>query len=186
MTDPGPRRSDATRAAILAAARECFAANGYERATIRAIARDAAIDPAMVMRYYGNKERLFAAAAEFDLRLPDLAGAGRRRIGHTLVRHFLLRWEQDETLTALLRAGMTNPAAADRLRAIFAEQILPAVAAICPDLAQAPSRAGLVAAQILGTAVTRYILRLAPMVDMPADELVDWLGPTIQRYLTAP
>src|SRR5262245_18351681 len=65
------RRSDATRAAILAAARERFAADGYERATIRAIAADANIDPAMVMRYYGSKERLFAAAAELELHLPD-------------------------------------------------------------------------------------------------------------------
>jgi AcrR family transcriptional regulator len=62
------RKSDRTRAAILTAARERFGADGYERATIRAIAADAAIDPAMVMRYYGNKEKLFAAAAEFDLR----------------------------------------------------------------------------------------------------------------------
>ena len=74
----GGRRSDRTRAAILAAARERFAADGYERATIRAIAADAAIDPAMVMRYFGNKEKLFAAAAEFDLRLPDLSGPAAR------------------------------------------------------------------------------------------------------------
>ncbi|MDG4862133.1 helix-turn-helix domain containing protein, partial [Streptomyces sp. T-3] len=66
------RRSDATRAAILAAARERFAADGYERATIRAIARDAGIDPSMVMRYYGNKEGLFSAAAEFDLQFGEL------------------------------------------------------------------------------------------------------------------
>ena len=59
------KKSDRTRAAILAAARERFAQDGYERATIRAIAADAAIDPAMVMRYYGNKEKLFAAAASF-------------------------------------------------------------------------------------------------------------------------
>ncbi|MFZ0875271.1 MAG: TetR family transcriptional regulator, partial [Pseudonocardiaceae bacterium] len=68
MTQSKPRRSDATRAAILAAARERFAADGYERATIRAIAADASIDPTMVMRYYGNKEGLFAAASEVDLR----------------------------------------------------------------------------------------------------------------------
>ena len=80
---PAPRRSDATKAAILAAAREQFAASGYQAATIRAIAAAAAIDPAMVMRYFGNKEALFAAAAEFDLRLPDVeppaARGGRRR-----------------------------------------------------------------------------------------------------------
>src|SRR5436190_14098251 len=87
------RRSDATRAAILGAARERFAADGYERATIRAIAADAGIDPAMVMRYYGSKDRLFAAAAEFDLRLPDLTSVPRTRLGETLVGHFLDRWE---------------------------------------------------------------------------------------------
>ncbi|MFD6811748.1 helix-turn-helix domain-containing protein, partial [Streptomyces anthocyanicus] len=64
------RRSDTTRAAILEAARERFAADGYERATIRAIARDAGIDPSLVMRYFGNKEGLFAAASEIDLALP--------------------------------------------------------------------------------------------------------------------
>src|SRR3954462_8669572 len=68
---PLPRRSDATKSAILAAAREQFAASGYQAATIRAIATAADIDPAMVMRYFGNKEKLFAAAAAFDLRLPD-------------------------------------------------------------------------------------------------------------------
>src|SRR3954468_1292530 len=92
-----PRRSDATRAAILAAARGRFAADGYERATIRAIAADASIDPAMVMRYFGNKEKLFAAAADFDLRLPDLSAVPPGEVGRALVRHFLDRWESDDT-----------------------------------------------------------------------------------------
>src|SRR5512146_1074743 len=100
MKAEAPKRSDATRAAILAAARERFAADGYERATIRAIAKDAAIDPSMVMRYFGNKEGLFAAASEFDLRLPDVAVIPVRHVGATLVEHFLDRWEGDDTLTA--------------------------------------------------------------------------------------
>ncbi|WP_369028272.1 TetR/AcrR family transcriptional regulator, partial [Nocardia farcinica] len=78
------RSSEETKAVILAAARERFAADGYDRATIRAIAGDAGIDPAMVMRYFGNKERLFAAAAEFDLELPDLTAVPREQIGETL------------------------------------------------------------------------------------------------------
>src|SRR5690349_24111757 len=102
-----PRRSDATRAAILAAARERFAADGFERATIRAIAADARIDPSMVMRYYGNKESLFTAAADFDLRLPDLGGIPAEAVGESLARHFLDRWDDDETLMALLRADVT-------------------------------------------------------------------------------
>lgn len=179
-----PRRSDATRAAILTAARERFAADGYERATIRAIASDAHIDPAMVMRYYGNKERLFAAAAEFDLRLPDLATIAVDTVGEVIVRHFLHRWESDETLTALLRAGATNEAAAHRLHAIFATQVGPAVVAVCPDPAAAATRAGLLATQILGMALCRYVLRLPPVVAMPGDDVVRWLAPTLQRYLT--
>jgi AcrR family transcriptional regulator len=182
--DPPPRRSDPTRAAILAAARERFAADGYERATIRAIAADARIDPAMVMRYYGSKERLFAAAAELDMRLPDLATVPAAMVGPALVRHFLERWEGDEALTALLRAAATNEAAAERMRGIFASQVAPALAPLCQDPAQAPSRAGLVASQVLGFAFCRYVLRLPHIVAMDRDEAVRWLGPTVGRYLT--
>ncbi|MFG1838369.1 TetR family transcriptional regulator [Micromonospora sp. NPDC049175] len=178
------RRSDATRAAILRAARERFAADGYERATIRAIAADAQIDPSMVMRYYGSKEGLFAAAAEFDLRLPDLAPVPPAHLGEVLIRHFLTRWEGDETLVALLRAASTNPGAAERMRGIFADQLTAAVATFGTDPATTARRAGLVASQILGLAFTRYIVRLPPVVDLPAEELVAWIAPTLQRYLT--
>ncbi|MBM7083181.1 TetR/AcrR family transcriptional regulator [Micromonospora humidisoli] len=180
------RRSDATRAAILTAARQRFAADGYERATIRAIAADARIDPSMVMRYYGSKEGLFAAAAEFDLRLPDLTDQPTDQLGEVLVRHFLDRWEGDGTLVALLRTAATNQGAADRMRAVFTDQLGAAVAAVVPDPAQAPRRAGLVASQMLGLALTRYVLRLPPVVDMPPADLVTWLAPTVQRYLRAP
>jgi AcrR family transcriptional regulator len=184
--DLRPRRSDATRAAILTAARERFAADGYERATIRAIAADAGIDPAMVMRYFGNKEKLFAAAAAFDLRLPDPTTMPRDEIGTRLVSHFLDRWESDDTLMALLRAAVTNEAAAERARDIFATQIAPAVAAVAPDPAEIGTRSGLVATQILGAALARYLLRLPPVTAMERAELVRWLGPTVQRYLTGP
>jgi AcrR family transcriptional regulator len=179
-----PRRSDSTRAAILTAARERFAADGYERATIRAIAKEAGIDPSMVMRYYGNKEGLFAAASEFDLWLPAVAGIPRTHIGAAMAAHFVDRWEADDTLTALLRVGVTNAAGAARVREIFERQLSPVAAAVCPDPAQAPARAALAAAQILGMALTRYVLRVLPAVAMSRDELVAWLGPTLQRYLT--
>jgi AcrR family transcriptional regulator len=180
------RRSDATRAAILAAARERFAADGYERATIRSIASFASIDPAMVMRYFGNKEGLFAAAAEFDLRLPDLSTIPRRRIGEVLIRHVLNRWEEDETLAALLRVGMTHAAAAERLRAIFASQVRPVVAGVVADRRQADLRAGLLGTQVLGLVVTRYLICLPPVVAMSPDEIVHWFAPTVQRYLIGP
>ncbi|HEX6498766.1 MAG TPA: TetR family transcriptional regulator [Micromonosporaceae bacterium] len=181
-----PRRSDPTRAAILAAARDRFAADGYERATIRAIAADAGIDPAMVMRYYGSKDRLFAAAAEFDLRLPDLSELPAGRYGEVLVHHFLTRWESDGTFLALLRAAATNEAARQRMLDVFAGQVAPVVAKVCPDPAHAAERAGLVATQMMGLAVCRYVLRLPPIAAMPADTVVAWLRPTIERYLSAP
>lgn len=181
MTVTG-RRSDATKEAILAAARERFSADGYERATIRAIAADANIDPAMVMRYFGNKEKLFASAAVFDLRLPDLTGTPPEEVGRRIATHVLDRWDGDETLMALLRASVTNPAAADRMREIFASQLGPAVLAVAPD--DPPGRAGMIASQVLGLALTRYVLRLPPVVDMDRDTVVDWLAPTLQRYFT--
>jgi AcrR family transcriptional regulator len=183
--EPRGRRSDATRAAILAAARERFAADGYDRATIRAIAADAVIDPAMVMRYYGSKEQLFAAAAHLELRLPDPRSMPPDEMGARMVAHFLERWEADDTLTALLRAGVTNEAAAERLRSVFASQVAPAVGAVVAEPSQVPVRSGLVASQILGLALTRYVLKLPPVAAMSRDEVVDWVGPTVQRYLTA-
>ncbi|MCZ7458712.1 TetR/AcrR family transcriptional regulator [Streptomyces sp. WMMC940] len=182
---PAPRRSDATRAAILEAARERFAAEGYERATIRAIAKDAGIDPSMVMRYYGNKEGLFAAASEIDLRLPELGAMPGRHIGAVLVSHFLDRWEHDEVLTAMLRVGVTNAAGAERMAQVFRGQLLPIADGVCPVAEEVPRRAALVTSQILGMALARYVLRIPPAVDMTRDEVIAWLAPTIQRYLTA-
>lgn len=181
-----PRRSAATRTAILAAARERFACDGYERATIRAIAKHARIDPSMVMRYYGNKEGLFAAAVELDLKMPDLSEVPHDQIGYVLVRHFLHMWkEESDVLTALLRTGATNAAGAERTQKIFRAQLLPVALKICPDPEQAATRAALCASQMLGLALTRYVLKFPPAVAMQPDEIVAWLAPTIQRYLTA-
>ena len=179
------RRGEVTKAAILDAARERFAAEGYERTTIRAVAADAEIDPAMVMRYFGNKEALFAAAADFDLRVPDLPALPRRSLGAGLVGHFLDRWENDDALKALLRAAASNPAAARRMRTIFDTQLVAAMAPLFGSSRTAATRAGLVASQMLGLAIARYLVRLPPVVAMSRPAVVRWLGPTIQRYLTA-
>ncbi|MBN0046352.1 TetR family transcriptional regulator [Streptomyces actuosus] len=180
------RRSDATRAAILDAARERFATDGYERATIRAIAKDAGIDPSMVMRYYGNKEGLFAAAVSVDLRMPDLGAVPRDDLGRVLVTHFLAQWEENEQLTALLRVGAANRAGAERMQGVFRDQLLPAARTACPDPEQAPARAALATTQLLGLALTRYVLHLPPVAALTRDEIVAWLGPTVQRYMVAP
>jgi AcrR family transcriptional regulator len=179
-----PRDSEATKDAILAAAREHFAADGYERATIRAIAATARIDPALVMCYFGSKEKLFAAAADFDLRLPDLMALPRNRIGAALVDHFMDRWEADDTFMALIRTAATHESAAKKVRAVLSGQVVPAIAAVSADPARAGTRAGLVSSQILGMALCRYVLRLPPVVGMSRAEVVACLGPTVQRYMT--
>jgi AcrR family transcriptional regulator len=173
-------KGDQTRSAILAAARERFGRSGYAAATIRAIAADANIDPSMVMRYFGTKEQLFAAAAEFDLRFPDLSDVPADALGAALVGHFLDRWEGDEALIVLLRSATTNAEAAQRMTDIFAGQLLPAIEKLVPD--EAPRRAGLIATQVLGMALSRFVLKLPPVVALSRDELVAWLGPTLQRY----
>ena len=178
------RSSVETKAVILAAARERFAASGFEKATIRAIAADANIDPSMVMRYFGNKDQLFAAAADFDLAIPDLSDVDTGQLGARLVEHFVNRWERDEALIVLLRSGATNDAAAQRMREIFSAQLLPVIAKVNPVEPQ--RRAGLIATQVLGLALCRYVLRLPPVVGLSHDEIVGWLGPTVQRYLEAP
>ena len=179
------RSSEETKAVILAAARERFGASGFQAATIRAIAADAGVDPAMVMRYYGNKDKLFAAAAEFDLKFPDFAGTDRTQVGRSLVRHFLARWEGDEALVILLRSSATNGEAAQRMQEIFGTQLQPLLGSLVPA-DEAGARAGLIATQILGMALCRFVLRLPPVVEMTPDEVVGWLGPTIQRYLGPP
>jgi AcrR family transcriptional regulator len=182
-------RSEGTRTAILQAARRRFASDGYERATIRAIGTDAGIDPSMVMRYYGSKRGLFAAASDIDLQLPDLSSVPRRHAGETLVRHFIERWEgglADEVLPLLFRSAITNETAAEQLRVVFGKQVTVALAAVVVRPAEVPVRAALVSTQLLGVALCRYILRLPPVMKLDLDALVANLSPTIQRYLTGP
>jgi AcrR family transcriptional regulator len=175
-----------TRQAIEDAARDLFSANGFERTTVRDIGAQAGIDPAMVIRYFGSKDALFAEVAMPDLRLPDLAGVAPDSVGETLVRHFLLQWEGEEAgggMPVLLRSAASNEEAAARLREIFRAQVFPAIAAAGPP-ETAPVRAGLVASQLLGLALTRYILKLPPVVALPLETIVREVGATIQRYAT--
>lgn len=181
-------RSVGTRAAILAAARAHFSAVGYERATIRGIAAAAGIDPAMVIRYYSSKEGLFAAAATVDLSLPDLTKVARQEMGSVLVRHFLGLWESelaDTTLALVLRSAVADDMAAERVRQIFAEQVVGPITAVLgtPD---AEHRAGLIGAQLLGVVLCRYLLRLEPIASAKTENLIADLSPTVQRYLTGP
>ncbi|MEU4454584.1 TetR family transcriptional regulator [Nocardioides sp. NPDC023903] len=184
MTDM--RRSGAeTRERILAVAREHFARQGYDRTTIRAIASEAQIDPSMVMRYFGNKEELFKVAASIDLALPDLSTTPEGEVGRVMTAHFVRTWDSEGTLMALLRRAASDPQAAEQMRSIFATQVAAAVAPLCPDPTEAARRAALVATQLLGIALGRYVLHLPPIVEMDPEEIVTWVAPTIDRYLTA-
>lgn len=177
-------RGATTRALIQEAARQRFGADGYAKATIRAIAADAGVDPALVMRYFGTKEALFTAAVRFDLRLPDMTAVPRAQVGHLLADHFFRRWEEDDTLKALLRVACTDQSGIDQLRSLFSAQLVPAIAQLRGgDGAESGLRAALVASQMLGMAVTRYILALKPLASMPHAEAVAWIAPTLERYL---
>ncbi|MCB9894639.1 MAG: TetR/AcrR family transcriptional regulator [Planctomycetes bacterium] len=177
-------KSARTRAALLEAARELFAERGYVKVTVRDIAAKAGIDPAMVIRYFGSKDGIFADAAEFNLELPDLRGVARNSIGEALTRHFLSIWDSpDAGLPVLLRSASTNELANARMREIFNKQIRTALEAIAgPD--EAEQRAGLVSSQLLGLAVCRYVLKLPPVVRMSKEQLVKTIGKTLQQYIT--
>jgi AcrR family transcriptional regulator len=179
------RKSDRTRAAIEAAAKKLFAAKGFEHTTVRDIAAEARIDPSMVIRYFGSKDALFARVAEFDLRLPNLSEIDRARIGEAIVRHFLEVWEVDHDqvgLAILLKSASSNEFALQKLKGIFAAQVVPALARVV-DASSLPRRAALVASQLLGLALTRYVLKLPPVVQLPRETIVSEVGRTLQRYI---
>ncbi|WP_163510673.1 TetR family transcriptional regulator [Fodinicola acaciae] len=182
------RRSDRTRAAILTAARAEFAKSGFQSATVRTIAADAGVDPALVIRYFGSKEQLFQAALDIRLELPDLTAVPADRLGEQVIRHFAGKWEDEtfrEASIFLFRTAMTNEIAAERMRAVFREQVIPHVASLLADPAEAEQRAAAVMTQLLGLGACRYVIGVPPLVELEIDTLAARFGPTIQRYLTA-
>jgi AcrR family transcriptional regulator len=179
-----PRNAAATRAAILVAARERFAADGFERTTMRAIARDVGVDPALVIRYFRTKQALFASAAEFRLELPDLTGVAPERLADALLPEFFAVWERDGTFLALLRAAMTSETAAATMREVFATQVAPAIAPACPDRPQ--ERAGVLGALVLGLATARYALANPAVASMSEADLLSWTRPLIAQIVTGP
>lgn len=179
-------KSDRTRSTILEAAREIFGKQGYERTTIRDIAAAASIDPAMVIRYFHSKEELFGRIADFDLRLPTLAGIDPDRIGETLVTHFLNIWEGENAvpgLVVMIRSAASNEFAASKVQEVFAGQVLPMLTSF-GDPKDAGNRAGLVASQLIGLAFGRYVIKFAPVVALSRERIIHDIGATIQAYLT--
>lgn len=186
---PFTARSEPARRAILGAARRRFAEDGYERTTIRAVASDAGVDPTMVMRYFGNKEGLFGAAVDIDLGLPDLSGVPLDAVAGLMTTHFVSRWEgerADEAILLLLRSAVTNPAAAERMRAVFGRQVVAVVSQVLPESSDRELRAAMISTHLLGVALTRYILALPPMVDIDADSLIQLVTPVLDLLLKEP
>jgi AcrR family transcriptional regulator len=181
-------RSRASREAILAAARRRFREQGYVRTTIRVIAFDANVDPSMVIRYYGSKDRLFAAAVDTDLQLPDLSICGPEQQADVLARHFLALWTNDDggSLTLLLRSAVTHEKAAERLRAMFTAQVAPVLRATHRSTAEPDVRAALASMQLFGIALTRYVLRIPPIVDLDDDDLIAFTAWALRRILVEP
>jgi AcrR family transcriptional regulator len=184
MASTRTRNATKTRADILAAARSRFGSDGYERTTLRAVAADVGIDPALVIRYFGSKQDLFAEAAEFTLDLPDLSGVQPDEVADTLLPSFFAVWEDDSTFVALLRAAMTSPTAADTMRRIFATQVAPKLAVVAPD--HPAQRAGLMGAFVIGLATTRYVLANPAVADLSHAELIAWARPVIRQLLVGP
>ena len=179
------KKSDRTRAAITEAARQLFRDRGYERTTVRDIAAAAEVDPALVIRYFGSKDQLFAHSAEIRLDFPDVAALPRDEIGAVLARHFLRLWEDEGAasgLPILLRSAASNETAAELMRQVFREQVVTMVQRLVPG-EDAAERAALVSSLLLGVALSRYILKLPPLADLPAEELVARVGGMIQRAL---
>jgi AcrR family transcriptional regulator len=184
MTTARQRNASRTRADILAAARRRFGAEGYERTTLRGVAADVGVDAALVIRYFGSKQNLFAAAADFTIELPNLSGVDPDDVANILLQRFFAVWEEDETFVALLRAAMTSQVAADTLRQVFAQQIAPKLITATPD--HPVQRAGLTGAFVIGLAMTRYVLMNPPVANLSRDELCRWAAPVIRQLLTGP
>jgi AcrR family transcriptional regulator len=199
----GRRSGDSgTREAILAAARRRFGDQGYDAASIRAIAADAGVDPALVHHFYGTKERLFAATIELPVvpseHIAEVLAAERARwgpafpdhIGEALVRTVLTIWgavDIRSVFLSLLRSAVTNERAETMLREFVTGTILVMLeqgVGGTPDAGERRYRAALVGSQILGLGFTRYVLRIEPLATASTEDLVAAIGPTVQRYLT--
>jgi len=180
-----------TREKILAAARSRFGQEGYDGTTIRGIAAGAGVDPALVLHYFGSKEGVFLAAVEFPVDpaefIPRLLAPGIDGLGERLVIFFLETWDSPSgaSLLGLIRSVVSSELAADLMREFVTREVLGRLAeAIKLDHPQL--RAGLVATQLVGLAMLRYVIKVESLSSAPRGELARWIGPTIQHYLTDP
>ncbi|MGW8991484.1 TetR/AcrR family transcriptional regulator [Streptomyces zhihengii] len=186
--DEGP----GARERILLAARAEFAERGYDRTTMRGIARAAGVDAALVHHYFGTKDDVFAASVEVSfepaLVVPTILGPSTEGIGERLARYFVAVWENPVSrapMLAVIRSALTHEGAAKVMRAFVARRLLERVAAEL-EVPDARFRAELAASQMVGIAMLRYVLKVEPLASADPEEIVRMVAPTLQRYLTEP
>ena len=176
---------------MLAAARATFAERGFDGATIRAIAADAGVDPALVHHYFGSKDQLFLAAIRApadpaDL-LPEVLAAGRDELGAAVVRLLLKVWDgpMRSAGLALVRSAVGNEWTAKLLREFLVTQVLRRVVGTLEvPAAEQEVRGALVASQLIGIVMGRYVIKVEPLASASPEWLIAAIGPNVQRYLT--
>lgn len=182
------------REAVLAAAKGRFATDGYERTTLRSIAEDAHVDPSMVLYLFGSKADLFRESLRLivdpEVLVAALTGGEDDDcdIGTRMVRAYLGIWESPETgptMVAMLHSATSNSDAHDAFRGFMQNYVLTAVSGVLGGGEQARLRAMLAASQLVGTAMLRYVMKIAPLAGLPGDDVVRLIAPTVTRYLTA-
>lgn len=181
-----------TRAEILASARVLFASRGLASTSIRSIAADAGVDPALVHHYFGSKDDLFVAALELPVDprvvlLPVVEG-GLDGAGERLLRVFVSVWEQEDVRLSLLGLvrGVFEPTGRQVLRDGLLGVVLGPLAPALGIVDRPQRRLALVASQLIGVVMLRYVLEVEPLASMEHDVLVATYAPTLQRYLSGP
>ncbi|MFF3336602.1 TetR family transcriptional regulator [Streptomyces sp. NPDC002888] len=190
-----PPRTEAgdTRDRILTAAREEFAERGYDKTSVRGIAKAAEVDSALVHHYFGTKEQVFEAAIEVAfapaLNAPEAVADGPLDgVGERLTRFVFGVWENPTTrkpLLAIVRSAVNNETAAAVFRRLISAQLLRRIAAQL-DLPDAELRAELAAAQLVGCAMLRYVIKVEPLASADLEQIVARVAPVVQGHLTAP
>jgi AcrR family transcriptional regulator len=182
-----------TREAILAAARTAFAERGIDGASIRLIAAGAGVDPALVHHYFGTKDQLFLAAMRAPMDpaeiIPPILAGGLDGLGERLVATMLSVWDSPvgESAVALLRSAVSNEQVAAMMREFVVNRILKRIVKeLHLDPVDGLLRSGLVASQVAGLIMMRYVIRVEPVASADIPTLAAMVGPTIQRYLTGP
>jgi AcrR family transcriptional regulator len=188
VTDPSARPTRAqqrrrTEESILAAARQMFAELGYDRTTIRAVAKAAGVDAGLVMHYFGTKDELFSRAAELPADEPPTGTA--EQVAEAMLTSLAKRLDSEPVASlALLRSMLTNADAANRYRAAGESQLSRISAAI--PAADAELRAGLLGAIVHGVIIERYLLRLGRLADASPDQIIDLLRPCFRALAAQP